>query len=90
MKKKTTILFAGAKKVKQLEARLEKLKGIEEGTTIMYIGKAQYWRKDKVDKYFVSKNKIREKIKELEEIADEDNLEEYAKIDVLEELLEEN
>lgn len=38
----------------------------------------------------ISKDKIKTKIKELNEIADEDNLEEYAKIDVLKELLEEN
>jgi hypothetical protein len=41
----------------------------------------------KRDKFW--KDKIREKIKELKEIADEDNLDVYTKIDVLEELLEE-
>ena len=39
---------------------------------------------------YISKDKIREKIEQLKEIADEDNLDVYTKIDVLEELLEEN
>lgn len=43
---------------------------------------------EKRDKYW--KDKISTKIEELEEIADEDNLEEYAKIDILKEMLEEN
>lgn len=37
----------------------------------------------------IPKQKIRDKIEELKEIADEDNKEEFIKIDVLEELLEE-
>jgi hypothetical protein len=39
---------------------------------------------------YISKDKIREKISQLKEIADEDNTDIYIKIDAYEELLEEN
>ena len=39
--------------------------------------------------YFIPKSKIKEKIEELKEIADEDNMDEFIKIRVLQELLEE-
>ena len=45
---------------------------------------------EQLDKNCISKDKIKEKIEQLKEIADEDNLDVFTKIDVLEELLEEN
>lgn len=53
--------------IDKLQKENEELKGIKNGTTIEYIGKATYWRKDKIEKYFISKDIIRNKIKELEE-----------------------
>ena len=44
--------------------------------------------KDITAKNYISEDKIREKIEELKEIADEDNPDAFIKIDVLEELLE--
>ena len=70
----------------------EKYKGIEEGTTIIYINKnAKYVREDKIEKYYISKNKIRAKIKEVEdEIKKRPTLEELDwQLDILKELLEE-
>ena len=47
------------------QKEIEELKGIKNGTTIEYIGKATYWRKDKIEKYFISKDKIRELLKDI-------------------------
>ena len=55
-----------AREYQKLKKETEELKGIKNGTTIEYIGKAIYWRKDKIEKYFVRKDKIRDKIKDLE------------------------
>lgn len=40
-----------------------------------------------IDKNYISKSLVKEKIEELKEIADEDNKDEYIKIQVLQELL---
>lgn len=45
-------------------------------------------RKEKFENNFIKKSKVKEKIEELKEIADEDNQEEYIKIQVLQNLLE--
>lgn len=44
-------------------------------------------RKEKLENNFIKKSKVKEKIEELKEIADEDNKDEYIKIEVLQELL---
>lgn len=44
---------------------------------------------DYVDENYISKDKIREKIEKLKEIADEDNMDEFIKISVLQDLLKE-
>ena len=49
-----------------------------------------YFAHQQIMKNYISKDKIREKIEELKEIADEDNTDIYIKIDTLEELIEEN
>ena len=46
-------------------------------------------RKEKLENNFIKKSKVKEKIEELKEIADEDNQDEYIKIQVLQELLRE-
>lgn len=46
-------------------------------------------RKEKFENNYIPKSKIKEKIEELKEIADEDNLDEFIKIGVLKQLLEE-
>ena len=51
----------------KLKKELETFNGLKNGTTIMFGAKTQYWRKDKIEKYFISKDIIRTKIKELEE-----------------------
>ena len=49
----------------KLKKELETFNGLKNGTTIMFGAKTQYWRKDKIEKYFISKDIIRTKIKEL-------------------------
>ena len=51
--------------IEQQQKEIEEFKGIKNGTTIIYKGKAKYIREDKINKYYVEKNKIRTKIKEL-------------------------
>lgn len=55
------------KEIEELEAKNKQYQGIEDGTTIIYKSKAKYVREDRIEKYYVNKNKIREKIKELKE-----------------------
>ena len=82
--------------IKILKDENKKYQGIEEGTTIIYKSKAKYVREDRIEKYYVDKNKIREKIKELEKIKNtevnifsHDFLTLERTIKVLQELLEE-
>ena len=80
------------KEIEELEAKNKQYQGIEKGTTIIYKSKAKYVREDKIEKYYIDKNKIREKIKELDELQKKSNLtglitEYQIKIQVLEELL---
>ena len=42
------------KLIDKLQKEIEELKGIKNGTTIKYIGKATYWREDKIEKYFIN------------------------------------
>ena len=73
----------------------KKYQGIENGTTIIFKSKAKYVREDRIEKYYINKNKIREKIKDLkkeqEEYKDSQEWEIQddivAQIEVLEELL---
>lgn len=44
-------------------------------------------RKEKFENNFIPKSKVKKKIEELKEIADEDNQDEYIKIQVLQEVL---
>lgn len=81
IEEKSTIIMAGAEKVKQLEKEIKKLKFNNH-----MVGK---WN-EYLDKDCISKDKIREKIEELREKADEDNPDEFIEIDALEKLLEEN
>lgn len=41
------------------QREIEKFRGIKNGTTIIYKGKAKYVREDKINKYYISKDKIR-------------------------------
>lgn len=43
----------------KLKKELETFNGLKNGTTIMFGAKTQYWRKDKIEKYFISKDIIR-------------------------------
>lgn len=47
------------------QKEIEEFRGIKNGTTIIYKGKAKYVREDKINKYYISKNKVREKIREV-------------------------
>ena len=49
----------------------KKYQRIEKGTTIIYKSKAKYVREDRIEKYYIDKNKIREKIKELEQFQEQ-------------------
>lgn len=66
----------------------KKYQGIENGTTIIYKSKAKYVREDRIEKYYIDKNKIRELIREKAQ-TDTYN---FKTIDIkdLEELLEED
>lgn len=70
----------------QQQKEIEEFRGIKNGTTIIYIGKAKYVREDKINKYYISKDKIREKIKEIE---NEHTGSTRNALSVLQELLEE-
>ena len=52
------------KEIEELEAKNKQYQGIEKGTTIIYKSKAKYVREDRIEKYYINKNKIREIIKE--------------------------
>ena len=58
------------KEINKLKEQNKKYQGIEDGTTIIYKSKAKYVREDRIEKYYIDKNKIREKIKELENCID--------------------
>ena len=70
------------KEIEELEAKNKQYQGIEEGTTIIYKSKAKYVREDRIEKYYINKNKIREKMKEVKELS-------TAGYEILKELLEE-
>ena len=48
---------------KKEKEKNKKYQGIENGTTIIYKSKAKYVREDRIEKYYINKNKIREFIK---------------------------
>ena len=52
------------------KAKNKKYQGIENGTTIIFKAKAKYVREDRIEKYYIDKNKIREKIEMLEDVLD--------------------
>ena len=83
IEEKSTIIMAGAEKVKQLE------KGNRSLMESRIKWKNRYYKEKAKNKECISKDKIREKIEKLKEIADEDNPDDYIKIDAYEELLEE-
>lgn len=71
---KTTILLAGAEKVKQLEKENEELKKfITEGITVAPHSTYKNYRLDFLRENFVSKKKIKDKIRKNEEIIDISN-----------------
>lgn len=93
IEEKTTILFAGAEKVKQLEKEIEELQIIADdikGHNIVYIDTPEFEEK------FISKDKIREKIQDLKETISRMDIEDIGRmlreeqILILEEILEEN
>ena len=51
------------KEIDKLKEKNKKYQGIEKGTTIIYKSKAKYVREDRIEKYYINKNKIREFIK---------------------------
>ena len=51
------------KEIEKLKEKNKKYQGIEEGTTIIYKSKAKYVREDRIEKYYIDKNKIREFVK---------------------------
>lgn len=65
LKYKTDRIDQQQKEINELQEKNKKYQGIEEGTTIIFKSKAKYVREDKIEKYYINKNKIREKIKEL-------------------------
>lgn len=80
------------KEIDKLKEKNKKYQGIENGTTIIYKAKAKYVREDRIKKYYVDKNKIREKIEFYKRYGKVKNSNEYVmceEIQVLEELLEE-
>lgn len=64
------------------KAKNKKYQGIENGTTIIYKSKAKYVREDRIEKYYIDKNKIREKIKELEEFQEQHKIGNWADIPI--------
>lgn len=69
---KTTILLAGAEKVKQLEKENEELKKfITEGITVAPHSTYKNYRLDFLRENFVSKKKIKDKIEELKKKVEE-------------------
>jgi hypothetical protein len=88
IEEKSTIIMAGAEKVKQLEKKIEELKQSNEEK----IQAIEEWvNSERInDIKCISKDKIREKIEDLKEIADEDSPDAFIKIDAYQELLEEN
>lgn len=77
------IFYEQQKEIKELTLDLEEM-------TKSNNHKLEYWVHKNILNSYISKHKIREKIEELKEIADEDNLDIYIKIDAYQELLEEN
>ena len=54
-----------AELIDKQQKEIEEFRGIKNGTTIIYKCKAKYIREDKINKYYISKNKVREKIREV-------------------------
>lgn len=77
------IFYEQQKEIKELTLDLEEM-------TKSNNHKLENWVHKNILNSYISKAKIRKKIEELKEIADEDNLDIYIKIDVYQELLEEN
>jgi hypothetical protein len=53
------------KEIDKLKEQNKKYQGIENETTIIYKSKAKYVREDFIKRYYVDKNKIRERIKHI-------------------------
>lgn len=77
------IFYEQQKEIKELTLDLEEM-------TKSNNHKLENWVHKNILNSYISKYKIREKIEELKEIADEDNPDIYIKIDAYQELLEEN
>ena len=77
------IFYEQQKEIKELTLDLEEM-------TKSNNHKLKNWIHKNILNSYISKHKIREKIEELKEIADEDNPDVYIKIDAYQELLEEN
>lgn len=77
------IFYEQQKEIKELTLDLEEM-------TKSNNHKLENWVHKNILNSYISKHKIREKIEELKEIADEDNPDAYIKIDAYQELLEEN
>lgn len=77
------IFYEQQKEIKELTLDLEEM-------TKSNNHKLKNWVYKNILNSYISKHKIREKIEELKEIADEDNPDIYIKIDAYQELLEEN
>jgi hypothetical protein len=77
------IFYEQQKEIKELTLDLEEM-------TKSNNHKLENWVHKNILNSYISKHKIREKIEELKEIADEDNPDIYIKIDAYQELLEEN
>lgn len=77
------IFYEQQKEIKELTLDLEEM-------TKSNNHKLENWVHKNILNSYISKAKIRKKIEELKEIADEDNPDVYIKIDAYQELLEEN
>lgn len=74
------------KEINKLKEQNKKYQGIEEGTTIIYKSKAKYVREDRIERYYVDKNEIREKIEFIKSLKEKFYYEENV-ISILQELL---
>lgn len=72
-----------------IEHLIKGYKQLEEENRIYRLEGCRVRLKMYIDKNYISKSLVKEKIEELKEIADEDNQDEYIKIQVLQELLRE-
>lgn len=103
IEEKSTIIMAGAEKVKQLEEEIEDLKTITQnynaiggetfGDNRIIVCSMKYFDDGYFKKNYIFKDKIREKIKELESLSKNITMQPSIynyEIDLLEELLKEN